>query len=52
MDRCEAAIRASQAHAQGERDERLAKERLDRDMRDLRKKYDGLKGKYKTLRAM
>ncbi|KAI0630812.1 hypothetical protein C8Q77DRAFT_1135352 [Trametes polyzona] len=52
MDRCEAAIRASQVHAQGERDERLAKEKLDRDMRDLRKKYESLKGKYKTLKAI
>ncbi|KAI8969363.1 hypothetical protein BD414DRAFT_428737 [Trametes punicea] len=51
MDRCEAAIRASQAHAQGERDERLAKERLERDLRDLRKKYEGLKGKYQALKA-
>ncbi|KAL7280618.1 hypothetical protein ACG7TL_005555 [Trametes sanguinea] len=51
MDRCEAAIRASQAHAQGERDERLAKERLEREMRDLRKKYECVKGKYKALKA-
>ncbi|KAI9062719.1 hypothetical protein FKP32DRAFT_1573836 [Trametes sanguinea] len=51
MDRCEAAIRASQAHAQGERDERLAKERLEREIWDLRKKYEGVKGKYKALKA-
>ncbi|KAI0358237.1 hypothetical protein OH77DRAFT_1397686 [Trametes cingulata] len=52
MDRCEAALRASHAHAQGERDERLAKERLERELRELRSKYEGLKGKYKTLKAM
>ncbi|KAI0369735.1 hypothetical protein BV20DRAFT_1020009 [Pilatotrama ljubarskyi] len=52
MDRCEAAQRASHAHAQGERDERLAKERLQREMRELRAKYEGLKGKYKTLKAI
>ena len=51
MDRCEAAIRASQIHAQGERDERLEKERLQRELRDLRKKYENVKGKYKTLKA-
>ncbi|KAI0761776.1 hypothetical protein BD413DRAFT_587340 [Trametes elegans] len=51
MDRCEAAIRASQAHAQGERDERLAKERLERDFRELRKKYECVKSKYKTLKS-
>ncbi|CDO68847.1 hypothetical protein BN946_scf184805.g56 [Trametes cinnabarina] len=51
MDRCEAAIRASQAHAQGERDERLAKEHLERELRDLRKKYDTVKGKYKMLKT-
>ncbi|KAI0641974.1 hypothetical protein C8Q79DRAFT_1003397 [Trametes meyenii] len=52
MDRCEAALRASQAHAQGERDERLAKERFERDLRDLRKKYEGVKGKYKALKTL
>lgn len=62
MDRCEASIRASHAHAQHERDERLEKERLARDLRtakerheremhELRKKYDCVKGKYKTLKA-
>ncbi|KAI0794268.1 hypothetical protein C8Q74DRAFT_566325 [Fomes fomentarius] len=63
MDRCEAAIRASHAHAQGERDERLEKERLEREnrelnrkhdleMRELRKKYECVKGKYKALKAV
>ncbi|KAH9893211.1 hypothetical protein C8Q73DRAFT_647407 [Cubamyces lactineus] len=52
MDRCEAAIRASQIHAQGERDERLEKERLHRELRDLRKKYENVKGRYKTLKAL
>ncbi|KAI0831905.1 hypothetical protein BC628DRAFT_1310830 [Trametes gibbosa] len=52
VDRCDASIRASQAHAQRERDERLAKERLERDLRALRKKYDGLKGKYNALKTM
>ena len=51
MDRCEAAIHARDAHAQGERDERLEKERLEREMRELRKKYDCVKGKYKALKA-
>ncbi|TFK81898.1 hypothetical protein K466DRAFT_557345 [Polyporus arcularius HHB13444] len=51
MDRCEAAFRASHAHAQHERDERLEKERLVREMRELRKKYDCVKSKYKTLKA-
>lgn len=63
MDRCEAAIRASHAHAQGERDERLEKDRLEREnrelnrkhqieMRELRKKYECVKGKYKALKAV
>ncbi|KAI0694570.1 hypothetical protein C8T65DRAFT_55075 [Cerioporus squamosus] len=62
MDRCEATIRASHVHAQHERDERLAKEQLARDlqlakerhereMRELRKKYECVKGKYKALKA-
>ena len=51
MDRCEAAQHAAAAHAQGERDERLSRERLEREMCELRKKYEGLKGKYKTLKV-
>ena len=51
MDRCEAAQHAAAAHAQGERDERLSRERLEREMRELRKKYEGLKGKYKVLKT-
>ena len=35
MDRCEAAIHASHAHAQGERNERLEKERVKRDKEQL-----------------
>ena len=51
MDRCEAAIRARDVHAQGERSARLDKERLERDLKDLRRKYDSVKGKYKALKA-
>ena len=51
MDRCEAAQAASAVHAQGERDERLAREKLEREMRELRQKYEGLKSKYKVLKA-
>lgn len=51
MDRCEAAIRARDVHAQGERSIRLDKERLDRELKDLRHKYDSVKGKYKALKA-
>ena len=51
VERCETAQRASQTHAQGERDERIARERVEREMRELRKKYEGLKGKYKLLKA-
>ncbi|KAH9940735.1 uncharacterized protein BXZ73DRAFT_98565 [Epithele typhae] len=51
VDRCESAQRAAQAHAQGEREMRLEKERLEREMRELRMKYEGLKGKYKMLKA-
>ncbi|PIL24788.1 transporter [Ganoderma sinense ZZ0214-1] len=51
MDRCESAIRARDVHAQGERAARLEKERLDRELKDLRRKYDSVKGKYKALKA-
>ncbi|KAI1790279.1 hypothetical protein LXA43DRAFT_891386 [Ganoderma leucocontextum] len=51
MDRCEAAIRARDVHAQGERAIRLDKERLERELKDLRRKYDCVKGKYKALKA-
>ena len=52
MDRCEAALRASQAHAEGERDQRLAKERLERELHDLRAKYTIIKGKYRALKTV
>ncbi|TBU45400.1 hypothetical protein BD309DRAFT_860265 [Dichomitus squalens] len=51
MDRCEAAIRARDAHAQGERDRRLEKERLEKELTELRRKYEGVKGKYRVLKA-
>ena len=51
MDRCEAAIRARDVHAQGERGIRLDKERLERELKDLRRKYDCVKDKYKALKA-
>ncbi|EJF64444.1 hypothetical protein DICSQDRAFT_53673 [Dichomitus squalens LYAD-421 SS1] len=51
MDRCEAAIRARDAHAQGERDRRLEKERLEKELTELRRKYEGVKGKYRALKA-
>ncbi|KAL6300860.1 hypothetical protein BKA93DRAFT_819235 [Sparassis latifolia] len=50
MDRCEAQMAASAIHASGERDARLENEKLKMEMQKLRKKYDGLKGKYFSLR--
>ena len=52
MDRCEASMAASSKHAEGERDARMACEALRREMQDLRKKYDGLKGRYKEHKEM
>ena len=51
MDRCEAAIRARDAHAQGERDRRLEKERLESELKELRRKYEGVKGRYRALKT-
>ena len=51
MDRCEAAIRARDAHAQGERDRRLEKERLESELKELRRKYEGVKGRYRAFKA-
>ena len=52
IERCEASIKASSKHAEGERDARLECERLRREMQELRKKYDSLKGRYKEHKEM
>ncbi|KAI0732152.1 hypothetical protein C8Q72DRAFT_774855 [Fomitopsis betulina] len=52
MERCEASMVASSKHAEGERDARMECEHLRRDMRDLRKKYDSLKGRYREYKEM
>lgn len=52
MERCEASMVASSKHAEGERDARMECERLRREMHDLRKKYDSLKGRYKEHKEM
>lgn len=52
IERCEASMKASSKHAEGERDARLECERLRREMQELRKKYDSLKGRYKEHKEM
>lgn len=52
IERCEASMQASSKHAEGERDARLECERLRREMQELRKKYDSLKGRYKEHKEM
>ena len=52
MERCESAMIASAKHAEGERDARMECERLRREMQELRKKYDSLKGRYKEHKEM
>ncbi|OBZ73655.1 hypothetical protein A0H81_06276 [Grifola frondosa] len=51
MERCEANISASRVHAEGEKNERLAKEKLQEEVQELRRKYENMKDKYRGLKA-
>ncbi|EMD39240.1 hypothetical protein CERSUDRAFT_112902 [Gelatoporia subvermispora B] len=50
LDRCEAALIASSAHAEGERAVRLQVDKLKKEMQELRGKYDNVKRKYKEMK--
>ncbi|KAI0091591.1 hypothetical protein BDY19DRAFT_885525 [Irpex rosettiformis] len=50
MDRCEAGIVSVRKHGERERDARQEKERLEKELEGLRRKYDAVKGKYRTLK--
>lgn len=52
IERCEASMAASSKHAERERDARMEYEAMRREMQELRKKYDSLKGRYREHKEL
>lgn len=51
MDKCESHSSAITAHSTGEKKARIEAENLRKEMGDLKKKYEAVRGKYRDLKS-